>query len=122
MDERENIVTIAKKYVELVKASNFPMHIEQAYLFGSFASGRYHKDSDIDIALVVNRWEGDYFDVVAPIWRLCESVDYRIEPHIVVPQEDYEVFCLKFNEPKLRHSIPDTKFPQSQTADSQQFP
>jgi len=92
MDKREDIISIAKKYLEAVKASPFPMKIDKAYLFGSFAKGNPHKDSDIDIALVVNKWNGSYFNVVPPIWRLCENVDFRIEPHVIVPEEDYADF------------------------------
>ena len=92
MDIREDIIAKAQKYLELVKASDFPMQIEKAYLFGSFVSGNSHKDSDIDVALVVNHWEGDYFDVVPPIWRLRKEVDFRIEPHIVVIEDDYADF------------------------------
>ena len=92
MDKREDIISIAQKYLELVKASSFPMQIERAYLFGSFAKGCPHKDSDIDIALVVNEWKGNYFEVVPPIWGLCRNVDFRIEPHIIVPEDDYADF------------------------------
>ena len=92
MDKTENILSIARKYVELVKASGLPIQIEKAYLFGSFAKGTPHKDSDIDIAFVVNNWEGGYFDVIVPIWRLCKNVDVRIEPHIIDPEEDYAYF------------------------------
>ena len=48
MDKREDIISIVKKYVELVKASGFPIHINKAYLFGSFARGCQREDSDID--------------------------------------------------------------------------
>jgi len=92
MDKREDVIPIAKKYLEAVKASAFPMQIEKAYLFGSYAKGYPHKDSDIDIALVVNNWVGDYFDVVPPIWILRHNIDDRIEPHIVIPDEDYANF------------------------------
>jgi hypothetical protein len=92
MDKREDIISIAKKYLELVKAGNFPMQIEKAYLFGSFAKGNPHKDSDIDIAFVVNNWAGGYEDTIVPVWGLCENVDLRIEPHIVAPDEDYAGF------------------------------
>jgi predicted nucleotidyltransferase len=92
MDKRENIISIAKKYLELVKAGNFPMQIEKAYLFGSFAKGNPRKDSDIDIAFVVNNWTGGYEDTIVPIWGLCEDIDFRIEPHIIVPEEDYAGF------------------------------
>ena len=67
MDKREDIILIAKKYLELVKASDFPMQINKAYLFGSFAKGCPQKDSDIDIALVVDEWVGGYEETVVPI-------------------------------------------------------
>jgi predicted nucleotidyltransferase len=92
MDKREDIILIAKKYLELVKASDFPMQINKAYLFGSFAKGCPQKDSDIDIALVVDEWVGGYEETVVPIWRLRKKIDFRIEPHIVVPDEDYADF------------------------------
>ena len=88
MDKREDIISIAKKYLELVKASDFPMQIEKAYLFGSHAKGYPQKDSDIDIALVVNKRIGGYEEAVVSIWRLRKNVDFRIEPHIIVPDED----------------------------------
>ena len=92
MDKKEDVISIAKKYLELVKKSTFPMQIEKAYLFGSYAKGCPGKDSDIDIAFVVNKWIGNYEDTIVPIWRLRKNVDFRIEPHIVVPDEDYAGF------------------------------
>ena len=92
MDERANIVKKVKAYHSLVKQSDFPMKIEKVYLFGSYAKGSFRKDSDIDVAFVVNKWQGDYFDVIPPIWKLTEQIDYRIEPHVIVPEEDYSGF------------------------------
>jgi len=45
-----------------------------------------------DVAFVVNNWVGNYEETVVPIWRLRKSVDWRIEPHFVVPEEDYADF------------------------------
>ena len=92
MDKTENVISIAKKYSELVKASNLPIQIDKVYLFGSFAKGTPNKNSDIDIAFVVSNWEGGYFDTIVPIWGLCQKVDLRIEPHIIDPKEDYAYF------------------------------
>ena len=89
MDNRTDIVEKVRKFQSLVKRSNFPMEIEKVYLFGSYAKGNPHRDSDIDVAFVVNKWQGDYFDVIPLIWKLTEQVDYRIEPHVIVPEEDY---------------------------------
>ncbi len=92
MDKREDIISIAKKYLELVKKSSFPLHIDKAYLFGSYAKGCPNKDSDIDIAFVVDKWDGDYEETIVPIWRLRKNIDFRIEPHFVVSDCDYAGF------------------------------
>ena len=92
MDKIEDIIKIAKAYANYVKASDLPLQIDSAYLFGSFARGTPHKDSDIDIAFMVSNWTGGYFETVVPIWSMCDKFDLRIEPHIIVPEEDYTDF------------------------------
>jgi len=92
MDKRNDIIEKVRDYHTLVKKSAFPMPIEAVYLFGSYAKGTANKDSDIDVALVVNHFEGDFFDVIPPIWRLRETVDFRIEPVVVARDTDYAGF------------------------------
>ena len=92
MDKREDIIEKVKDYQKLVKQSNFPMPIEAVYLFGSYAKGTANKDSDIDVALVVNSFDGDYFDIIPQIWLLRESIDFRIEPHVIARNTDYAGF------------------------------
>ena len=92
MDQREDIIEKVKDYQILVKRSSFPMPIEAVYLFGSHAKGTANKDSDIDVALIVNHFDGDYFDIIPPIWRLRENVDFRIEPHVIARDTDYAGF------------------------------
>jgi len=92
MDKRELIIEKVRDYKTLVKKSDFPMQIEAVYLFGSFAKGTANKDSDIDVALVVNHFDGDYFEVIPPIWRLRENIDFRIEPHVIARDTDYAGF------------------------------
>ena len=92
MDKREDIIGKVKDYQKLVKQSNFPMPIEAVYLFGSYAKGTASKDSDIDVALVVNSFYGDYFEVIPPIHRLTEKIDFRIEPHVIARDTDYMGF------------------------------
>ena len=92
MDKRTDIIKKVKDYTDLVKHSEFPMQIEKVYLFGSFAKGNPHKDSDIDVAFVVASWIGEYFEVIPPMWRLREKIDFRIEPHVIVPEEDFAGF------------------------------
>jgi predicted nucleotidyltransferase len=92
MDKRKDIIDTVKKYKMLVIESNLLNNIEQVFLFGSFAKGNPHKDSDIDVAFVINHFEGDFFKIIPPIHRLTEKIDFRIEPHIIVRDSDYAGF------------------------------
>ena len=102
MDKRESIIDKVKTYQTLVRQSDFPMPIDAVYLFGSYAKGNAKKDSDIDVALVVNHFEGDYFDVIPPIWQLREGVDFRIEPHVVARDTDYAGFLDEIQHAGIR--------------------
>ena len=102
MDKREDIIEKVMTYQMLVRQSDFPMSIEAVYLFGSYAKGTANKDSDIDVALVVNHFEGDFFDVIPPIWRLIEKVDFRIEPHVIARDTDYAGFLDEIQHTGIR--------------------
>ncbi|MDR1974110.1 MAG: nucleotidyltransferase domain-containing protein [Bacteroidales bacterium] len=88
MDSRSDIINKVKTYKALVQ-KDFPMKIEKAYLFGSYAKGTPREHSDIDVAFVVDHFEGDFFKVIPPIWKLTEQVDFRIEPHVIARNTDY---------------------------------
>jgi len=56
------------------------LDIKKAYLFGSYAKGSQHPDSDIDIAIVLGKID-DFFAVQMQLMRLRRDIDLRIEPH-----------------------------------------
>jgi predicted nucleotidyltransferase len=93
MDKRADIIDKIRIYKELVKTS-FPVNVEQVYLFGSYAKGTSHKDSDIDVALIVEHLDENYsiLHTEPLLWDLCEQVDYRIEPHVIARDADYAGF------------------------------
>ena len=49
-----------KAYKTLIK-NYFPL--EKIYMFGSYAHDTYRDDSDIDVAIVVKKMEGDFFSI-----------------------------------------------------------
>ena len=57
-------------------------------LYGSYAKGTAGSDSDIDIAVIVDKVEGDYLDQQAKLYRLRRSVDLRIEPVLIEYGQD----------------------------------
>jgi predicted nucleotidyltransferase len=90
MDERENIIGKVKEYKKLVD-KEFPVKIEQFYLFGSYAKGNFHQDSDIDVALVVPHLEDNYdsWKTTPLLWHLRWNIDLRIEPHLIARDDDF---------------------------------
>jgi uncharacterized protein len=76
MDKNEAI-KIAKKYVESISRK---YQIENAILFGSYAKGTNHPDSDIDIAIVFSSAD-DIIDLQIELMQLRSDDDLLIEPH-----------------------------------------
>lgn len=76
MDKKQAII-LAQKYKELV-AEKLP--VKALYLYGSYSKGDYQKDSDIDIAVIVERLADDYFEDTPLLWKLKRKVSNLIEP------------------------------------------
>ena len=82
----EEIADIVDKYIAIVKENYAVVAI---ILFGSYAKGTEHEDSDIDIAVVTDDIKTDKFDEEVNLTLLRRKIDSRIEPHII-KVEDYE--------------------------------
>jgi len=76
MDKNEAI-KIAKRYIDTVKDH---YQIESVILFGSFAKGTNHADSDIDLAIIFNSVD-DIIDMQIKLLQLRTDLDLMIEPH-----------------------------------------
>lgn len=76
MDKNEAI-KIAKRYIDSISDK---FQIESAILFGSFAKGTNHPDSDIDIAIVFKTVD-DIIDLQIQLMQLRSDDDLLIEPH-----------------------------------------
>ena len=79
MDKREAVNKV-KAYRKLL--SNHFL-FENIYLFGSYAKGTHTEDSDIDVAIIVDHIEGDYFSINPLLWKLRRQIDDRIEPILI---------------------------------------
>ena len=76
MDKGEAL-KIAGRYIDAISSKYVVL---QAFMFGSFAKGTNHEDSDIDIAIVVTN-VSDIIDTQIDMMKLRRKVDLRIEPH-----------------------------------------
>ena len=77
----KEIMDIVKRYVNVILAN---YKVKAIILFGSYAKGTNHEDSDIDIAIVTNDLKhGDRIDEEIYLTKLRKNIDYRIEPHLI---------------------------------------
>ena len=61
--------------------------VSEAYLFGSVAKGLEDKDSDIDLAVVSNHFQGIRYYDIKKISKYRRKVDLRLEIHPFSRQE-----------------------------------
>lgn len=85
MDKREAL-KIAQRYISnLIGKYN----IEKVFLYGSFAKGTNHSDSDIDLAIVLP-CISDIIDVQIDLMQMRTDEDLLIEPH-PFRKEDFNI-------------------------------
>jgi predicted nucleotidyltransferase len=65
------------------------IQIEKVILYGSYASGKVHVGSDIDLAIVSPDFGKDRFEEGKMLLQIAWRVDPRIEP-IPISSESYE--------------------------------
>lgn len=68
-----------RKYIQTLQDNR--IDVWRLYLFGSHAKGTARVESDIDLAVFLDRDEIDGFDEDVQLMRLTRNVDLRIEPH-----------------------------------------
>ena len=87
MDKK--IIAVARSYARKVRNR---MPVEMVVLYGSYATGIVRKTSDIDIAVVVDKFRGDYLKVSADLFSLVRGIDKRIEPVLLSRKNDKSGF------------------------------
>ena len=88
MAENE-VIEIAKRYADQVRKI---MKTKAIILYGSHAKGTATKDSDIDIAVIVDSIDVDYLAVVSKLWRLTRDINDEIEPVLMIDGDDQSGF------------------------------
>ena len=75
--DQEKVLNIAKEYAAAVRKV---VDATAIFLYGSYAKGTATKDSDIDIAVVVDKVPGDYLNTMTTLWRLTRSANHETQP------------------------------------------
>ncbi len=75
----DKVIGTAKNYLMFLKSKN--ISFDKAYLFGFFAKENQREYSDIDLAVVADKWLPDIVEAQMQRLRLAVHIDSRIEPH-----------------------------------------
>ncbi|MGA2298160.1 MAG: nucleotidyltransferase domain-containing protein [FCB group bacterium] len=95
------IIKKIKRYLNEIENEN--IHIEQAYLYGSYSTGKHTEFSDIDIALVSKDFQGSRYNDNLRLLDAGLKVDSSISP-ITYRPEDFTPDNL-FVKEILKHGI-----------------
>ena len=79
----------AKLYAGLVCKEVSPCRV---FLFGSLANGNFNANSDIDIAVVKDFLDDNYWELTKKLNRLTRNIDNRIEPVLLQPRDNQSGF------------------------------
>jgi len=82
---KEAVREIAERYAEEVKKVLAPVSI---VLFGSYVNGNPHDCSDIDIAVIMHDYQGNWLEAHSLLFTLKCQVNLDIEPHLLDDTDD----------------------------------
>ena len=88
MDKRE-ATAIAKQYAHVVAQDMNPNKI---VLYGSTVYGTRREDSDIDVAVIFDKFEGNWHKTTVHLYGLRRSISDYIEPLLCATSEDKSGF------------------------------
>lgn len=88
MDNRE----VIEKLRQYKKLLSIHFDVDKVVLYGSYANGNQRTDSDIDVAIIVNSINQDYFTYAPLLWKLRREIDDRIEPILIEKNNDESGF------------------------------
>lgn len=88
--DKKTALENSKKFAVKVK-EHFPG--SKIMLYGSYSSGEPTEYSDIDIAVIIDNFVGDWLKVSSQLWRYTENIDMRIEPILLDGMNDESGFC-----------------------------
>ena len=94
------IMKVLDQYIEEIKKH---CNVDFVFLFGFFAKGTTHVDSDIDVAIVSSDIKG-VFGERQPFMKMRRNIDLRIEPH-PISTIDYQTNATSLVNEVRKHGI-----------------
>ncbi len=85
VSKQNEIIDIARRYIDHLQKNQIA--VERAYLYGSYAVGTAHEDSDIDIVVVSEQFRKSRYEDSVWIAKLRRDIDLRIQPLAYNPDD-----------------------------------
>jgi len=83
--DKAKAIALVEKYSEIVRDY---FSVKKILLFGSYCEDKANDFSDIDVAVVVDKIEGDFLTSASLLYKLRENIDFKIEPILFALEED----------------------------------
>ncbi|MCF6351881.1 MAG: nucleotidyltransferase domain-containing protein [Cyclobacteriaceae bacterium] len=87
--DKKTAINKVKQYARLVTSA---YSTNKIVLYGSYAKNNFNKNSDIDVAVIVDSIGDDFLSTSIALNKLTRNVDYRIEPVLVDEKNDRSGF------------------------------
>jgi len=86
MLDKATVINMARQYAFEVEKYIQPQAV---VLFGSYAKGTAEENSDIDIAVILNGFSGDYLETSKQLYKLRRHISADIEP-VLLDSSSYD--------------------------------
>jgi len=87
--DKATAIKRVKQYADVIMQH---FDVKKIILYGSYSRDNARKDSDIDVAVVLSRVDGDFLMSEAKLFRLRREIDPRIEPILLEESNDKSGF------------------------------
>ena len=88
--DKEQAIKLAQEYKKVLQEK---MPVKALYLYGSYSKGNYTEESDIDIAVVVDKLSDNYFEDTPLLWKLKRKISNLIEPVLLTEDDDSPLYA-----------------------------
>lgn len=83
--DKNDALKLSRRYLKRVRKAK--LDFAEAWLFGSYAKGNQHEDSDIDIAIVLKETGIHTFETDIQLMLIRTGNETLIEPHVFTKDE-----------------------------------
>ena len=89
MLDKTTVINTVERYADVVVKKFSPSAV---VLFGSYVNGTPHEDSDIDVGVVFDGFNGNWLETSTQLWGLTEDISFDIEPILLDTAQDESGF------------------------------